>query len=107
MRLVQPILSLGEFAQAAAARNPNPDKALQAWTRTPAVESVGSGLWAVGVWASVGNDFYELACLTDEPGDGVHQIELGEHFESAITHLDEHGGALVAEDVGNALNRCR
>jgi hypothetical protein len=44
------------------------------------------------------------AFLFDQGSDGIHEIELGEDFEFAARHLDENGGAFVAEDVGNALD---
>ena len=45
-----------------------------------------------------------LALVADEAGDGVHEIELGEDFEFCTGHFDEDGGAVVAEDVGDAFD---
>jgi hypothetical protein len=44
------------------------------------------------------------ALLTDKAGDRVHQVKLGEDFELAIVHLDEHRGTFVAQEVRDTLN---
>jgi hypothetical protein len=46
-----------------------------------------------------------LALLLDEPRDRIHQIKFGENFELLVRHFHKYCGAVVAENVGDPLDR--
>src|SRR5271168_4497791 len=57
------------------------------------------------VIGSLRRSVWRSALLFHQPGDGAHQVVLGEDFEACAIQFDENRGIFVAKNVRDALHR--